>query len=93
MENPDSIWKFSTVSLASVVLTLIGCYLTSQKNVVTKEDFNAYVTAQHEQNQAISSKVDAVDNRTRDLQSDMSAVKTQLGIDDGTMSGTARRRP
>jgi len=89
---PTDWWKQSTLFLAGVVLTLVGAYFANQKDVMTKTDFQTFSAAQQQQINDVKTKVDIVDDRTRTMQMDITAVKTQLGVDDGTIDQPKRKR-
>jgi len=73
--NGDGIWKFATMFLSGVVLSLLSAYFITQKDVVTKTDLNASLAMQQRQ----------LDEQNRSIV-EMKASIVQLDVDTGRIA-------
>lgn len=86
----DSIYKMATLILASALITLLGAYFASQKNVVTREElpgliehYNPYTQDQKDlKNQVANLQNEVVELRgqVRQLQTDVGNISAKLGV-------------
>lgn len=78
--DSSGVWKWLTMFLAGICITLIGCLAQQNKDMATKKDIADAVALQQNQMDKIEAHTDRIDDSLSSLHESMGAVKQALGV-------------